>query len=193
MFHDEHKFVFAREMPGHGHEALLIFSEDWRLVCFFEFPQIGRILEKRLEDENRERTQPSSSKKSLMLFGILLARHFLQNTLRRFSMLRNRSTILASVSALTLTFSPLVLAEEAASNTPGTAQVEQLQTQLAEMQKEMAAMRKMLEGSGDIPAGKRQMMQQHMGQMGMHWQQMHDQCCMMNPTNCPQAGAASDQ
>jgi hypothetical protein len=35
------------------------------------------------------------------------------------------------------------------------------------------------------------MMQQHMGMMQHHWQQMHDRCCMMNPANCPGMGAAS--
>jgi hypothetical protein len=108
-------------------------------------------------------------------------------------MLRNRSTILAFATALTLNLSSLALAEEATPGAPSTAQVEQLQAQLTEMQKEMATMRKVLEGSGDIPAEKRQMMRQNMSQMGKHWQQMHDQCCMMNPANCPHAGAASGQ
>ena len=53
------------------------------------------------------------------------------------------------------------------------------------MQKELAAMRKAIEGSGDSPAQQRPMMQQHMGAMQNHWQQMHDQCCMMNPGGCP--------
>jgi hypothetical protein len=32
------------------------------------------------------------------------------------------------------------------------------------------------------------MMQQHMGQMEKHWQQMQDQCGMMNPANSPHMG-----
>lgn len=105
-------------------------------------------------------------------------------------MLQYRSAILALATTLALSLPPLALAQQAA---PSAAQVEQLQAQLADMQKEMAAMRKALEGSGDIPAEKRQMMQQHMGQMEKGWRQMHDQCCMMNPANCPGMGAASRQ
>jgi len=45
-------------------------------------------------------------------------------------------------------------------------------------------MRKVLEGRGDIPAEKRPMMEQHMGIMQKHWQQIHDQCCMMHLGNC---------
>ena len=77
-------------------------------------------------------------------------------------MSRNRSVILTLATILTFNVPLVALAEQAA---PTTEQVEQLQAQLAEMQKEMAAMRKALEGSGDIPAEKRQMMGQHMGQM----------------------------
>jgi len=105
-------------------------------------------------------------------------------------MFQHRSTILALVTTLALSLPPLALAQQAA---PSAAQVEQLQTQLAEMQKEMAAMRKTLEGSGDIPAEKRQMMGQHMGEMQIHWQGMHDQCCMMNPAGCSHMGATSQQ
>jgi hypothetical protein len=108
-------------------------------------------------------------------------------------MFRNHSIILALATALTLTLSPVVLAEEATPGAPSTAQIEQLQAQLTEMQKEMTAMRKALEGSGDIPAGRRQMMQQHMGGMEKHWQGMHDQCCMMNPAGCPHMGANQQQ
>lgn len=105
-------------------------------------------------------------------------------------MLRNRPTVIVLVTALTLNLSPLALAEQAA---PTTEQVEQLQAQLAEMQKEMAAMRQALEGSGDIPAEKRQMMQQHMGGMQKHWKGMHDQCCMMSPADCSHMGATQQR
>lgn len=107
-------------------------------------------------------------------------------------MFQSRSIVLMLFAILALSLSPLALAEEATSTaTPSAAQIEQLQAQLAEMQKEMGEMRKVLEGSGDIPAEKRQTMEQHMGMMQKHWQQMHDQCCMMNPANCPGMGAAS--
>jgi hypothetical protein len=106
-------------------------------------------------------------------------------------MLQSRSTALALVTALTLNLSPLALAEEATPGAPSTAQIEQLQAQLAEMQKEMAEMRKALEGSGDIPAERRQMMQQHMGQMEKHGQKMHD--CMMNSAKCPHMGMMGQQ
>lgn len=97
-------------------------------------------------------------------------------------MFQNRSTVLALVATLALSLPTLVLAEQAA---PSAAQVEQLQAQLAEMQKEMAAMRQAIEGSADIPAERRQMVEQHMGRMQGNWQHMRDQCCMMNPANCP--------
>lgn len=96
-----------------------------------------------------------------------------------------RSTALAFVTSLALSLPPLALAQQAA---PSAAQVEQLQAQLADMQKEMAAMRKTIEGSADIPAEKRQMMGQHMGQMEKNWKGMHDQCCMMNPAGCSHMG-----
>lgn len=105
-------------------------------------------------------------------------------------MLQYRSTILAFAAALALSLSPLALAQQTA---PSAAQVEQLQAQLADMQKEMAAMRKTIESSADIPAEKRQMMGQHMGQMEKNWQGMHDQCCMMNPAGCSQMGTAGRQ
>jgi hypothetical protein len=101
-----------------------------------------------------------------------------------------RSTALALVAILALSLSPLALAQQAA---PSAAQVEQLQAQLTEMQKEMAAMRKALEGSGDIPTEKRQMMQQHMGGMERYWKGMHDQCCMMNPAGCSPRGSMQHQ
>jgi hypothetical protein len=47
------------------------------------------------------------------------------------------------------------------------------------MQKEMAAMRKAIEGSADIPAEKRQMMEGHMGRMQQQMQGMQDQCRRM--------------
>lgn len=89
-------------------------------------------------------------------------------------MFQHRSTILALATILALSLPPLALAQQAA---PSAAQVEQLQTQLAEMQKEMAAMRKTIESSTDIPAERRQMLEQQMGGMQGHWQHMHDTCC----------------
>ena len=105
-------------------------------------------------------------------------------------MRQSRSIILTLVATLIFSLPFVALAEQAA---PTTEQVEQLQAQLAEMQKEMAAMRKALEDSGDIPAEKRQMMGQHMGQMEKNWKGMHDQCCMMNPAGCSHMGAKQQQ
>jgi hypothetical protein len=107
-------------------------------------------------------------------------------------MFQSRSMVMVVIAIVMLSLPPLVLAEEATPAAPSTSQIEQLQAQLAEMQQEMAAMRKAIEGSGDIPAERRPMMQQHMGQMEKHWQQMHDQCCMMDPAKCQHMGTKSN-
>lgn len=86
-----------------------------------------------------------------------------------------RSRLVVSVLATVLTIPVLAPAQQPPA--ASSAQVEQLQKQLADMQKQMADMQKVIDAS-NLPADQRQSMMGHMGMMQQSWKGMHQQCCM---------------
>ena len=95
--------------------------------------------------------------------------------------MRARRPLVSLLLASAVSLSPaLGLAAEPAA--PTTAQVKELQDQLAAMKKEMDAMRAELQRQNAPAQGP---MMGHMMGMQQHWQMMHDQSCGMYPGGCP--------